>query len=252
MTALHTSTPAIGRPTNLMHDTHACANPAAATASTWSIEAVTPATLREASVFVNASRRILFPSLGYDTLLDDPKVLETSCVLVARDSSKIVAAIAYVPFNYRFPHLPWPMGRFFGADLESASTTGTSTSASPISSHQASAKSSTSSLKSSISPLSHPYTVVEVLRLFVLPEYRRHGLAATLFEALRDHAVASGVHFMYLHTHPFLPGAIRFWEKQDFDIISVDEEDEVWRTHHMQMMLERPPSAGQRRQSRAR
>lgn len=42
---------------------------------------------------------------------------------------------------------------------------------------------------------------------------------------------------MYLHTHPFLPGAIRFWEKQAFDIIGVDEEDEVWRTHHMHMVL---------------
>jgi hypothetical protein len=45
------------------------------------------------------------------------------------------------------------------------------------------------------------------------------------------------VQYMYLHTHPFLPGAIRFWEKQGFGIICIDEEDEVWRTHHMQMML---------------
>lgn len=43
---------------------------------------------------------------------------------------------------------------------------------------------------------------------------------------------------MYLHTHPFLPGAIRFWQKQGFDVVCVDEQDEVWRTHHMQMILD--------------
>lgn len=234
-----------------MHDTHACANPTAATVPTWKIEAVTPATLKEASVFVNASRRILFPSLGYDTLLNDPQVLQTSCVLVARDrSDAIVAAIAYVPFNHRFPHLPWPIGRFPEEDRESRSTTGSSTPAS-ASSRQVSANSSTSSLKFSTPRSAHPYKIVEVLRLFVLPEYRRHGLAASLFKALKDHAMASGVHFMYLHTHPFLPGAVRFWEKQGFHIVRVDEEDEIWRTHHMQIMLEPPRSANRRQQSRA-
>jgi GNAT superfamily N-acetyltransferase len=225
-----------------MHDTHACANSTVATASTWKIEAVTPATLKEASIFVNASRRSLFPSLGYDTLLDDPRVLETSCVLVARDhSNAIVAAIAYVSFNYRFPHLPWPIGRFPKDDRGSRSTTGSNYPAS-----------STPSLKYPTLPLAYPYKIVEVLRLFVLPQYRRHGLAASLFQALKDHAIASGVHFMYLHTHPFLPGAIRFWEKQGFNVVRVDEEDKVWQTHHMQMMLEAPPSASRRPQCRAK
>ena len=240
MAALHTTTPAAGPPTNLMHDIHACANPTVATASTWRIEAVMLATLKEASLFVNASRRILFPSLGCDTVLDDPRVLETGYVLVARDHSNvIVAAIAYVPFNYRFPHLPWPIGRLPEDDR------------SLTSSHQTSAKSSTSSLNSSIHPLVHPYKIVEVIRLFVLPEYRRHGLAASLFKALKDHAIASGVNFIYLHTHPFLPGAIHFWKLQGFDVICVDEEDEVWQTHHMRMMLEPATSARRRQQCRA-
>lgn len=235
-----------------MHDIPACANPTVATAPTWNIEAVTLATLKEASIFVNASRRILFPSLGHDTLWDDPSVLETSRVLIARDKSNaIVAAIAYVPFNYRFPHLPWPTGSVPEADHENASTPGTGTLASSTSSYQASAESSTSPLNSSIPPLAHPYKIVEVVRLFVLPEYRRYGLAASLFRALRNHATVSGVHYMYLHTHPFLPGAIRFWEKQGFHLTRVDEEDEVWQSHHMQMKLEPPPSASRRQQSRA-
>jgi GNAT superfamily N-acetyltransferase len=54
---------------------------------------------------------------------------------------------------------------------------------------------------------------VEVVRLFVVPEYRRHGLAR---RCLRRCAAAqrAGVEWLYLHTHPFLPGAIRFWEGQ--------------------------------------
>lgn len=73
---------------------------------------------------------------------------------------------------------------------------------------------------------------VEVVRLFVAPEYRRHGLAGALFAALREKAREAGVEWLYLHTHPFLPGAIGFWEGQGFGIVDV-EEDPVWRTTHM-------------------
>ncbi|BDM23582.1 MULTISPECIES: GNAT family N-acetyltransferase [Pseudomonas] len=82
----------------------------------------------------------------------------------------------------------------------------------------------------------HDKRVVEVVRLFVLPEYRRHGLAAALFAALREHARAAAVECLYLHTHPFLPGAIRFWERQGFSLIDV-EDDPVWRTTHMEHWL---------------
>lgn len=77
---------------------------------------------------------------------------------------------------------------------------------------------------------------VEVVRLFVVPEYRRHGLARELFAALRAAAQRAGVEWLYLHTHPFLPGAIRFWEGQGFAIVDV-EEDPVWRTTHMQRVV---------------
>lgn len=82
----------------------------------------------------------------------------------------------------------------------------------------------------------HTCRTVEIVRLFVAPGYRRHGLAAALFAALREHALQAGVERLYLHTHPFLPGAIRFWERQGFAIVDV-ENDPVWQTTHMQCAL---------------
>ncbi|MDH0757940.1 GNAT family N-acetyltransferase [Pseudomonas juntendi] len=78
--------------------------------------------------------------------------------------------------------------------------------------------------------------VVEVVRLFVLPAYRRRGLAAALFGALRQQALQAGIGCLYLHTHPFLPGAITFWERQGFAVVDV-EPDPVWQTTHMQLRL---------------
>ncbi|MCF5723749.1 GNAT family N-acetyltransferase [Pseudomonas syringae] len=77
---------------------------------------------------------------------------------------------------------------------------------------------------------------VEVVRLFVLPAFRRFGLAGQLYRALEALAQADGVEVMYLHTHPFLPGAIDFWVRQGFDVVDV-EADPVWQTTHMQRLL---------------
>ncbi|WP_439864634.1 GNAT family N-acetyltransferase [Pseudomonas antarctica] len=76
----------------------------------------------------------------------------------------------------------------------------------------------------------------EVVRLFVLPALRRFGLAGELYRALEGMARADGVEVMYLHTHPFLPGAIDFWVRQGFDITDI-EADPVWQTTHMQRVL---------------
>lgn len=78
--------------------------------------------------------------------------------------------------------------------------------------------------------------VVEVVRLFVLPAYRRFGLAGELYRRLQAMAQAEGVQVIYLHTHPFLPGAIDFWRRQGFEVIDV-EADPVWQTTHMQRRL---------------
>jgi GNAT superfamily N-acetyltransferase len=75
--------------------------------------------------------------------------------------------------------------------------------------------------------------VVEVVRLFVLPGFRRSGLASQLYGALKALAMQAGVEVIYLHTHPFLPGAIDFWRKRDFQVIAVDA-DPQWQTTHME------------------
>ncbi|MHA4979820.1 GNAT family N-acetyltransferase [Pseudomonas extremorientalis] len=77
---------------------------------------------------------------------------------------------------------------------------------------------------------------VEVVRLFVVPGFRRFGLARQLYRALEALAQADGVEVMYLHTHRFLPGAIEFWVRQGFEVVDV-EADPVWRTTHMQRSL---------------
>ena len=79
--------------------------------------------------------------------------------------------------------------------------------------------------------------VVEVVRLFVLPEFRRSGLASELYQTLRSSAERAGVDVIYLHTHPFLPGAINFWLKRGFEVIAVDA-DPVWQTTHMDCRIQ--------------
>jgi GNAT superfamily N-acetyltransferase len=77
---------------------------------------------------------------------------------------------------------------------------------------------------------------VEVVRLFVRPAFRRFGLAGELYRALETKARADGVEVVYLHTHPFLAGAIDFWLRQGFEIVDI-EADPVWRTTHMHRSL---------------
>ncbi|KAL4731791.1 hypothetical protein ACLX1H_000782 [Fusarium chlamydosporum] len=79
--------------------------------------------------------------------------------------------------------------------------------------------------------------VVEVVRLYVQPEWRRAGLASKLFDRLLETARLANVKQLYLHTHPFLPNAIGFWERNGFMIMSV-EDDPVWQTTHMSRLLE--------------
>ncbi|KAF6807431.1 acetyltransferase [Colletotrichum plurivorum] len=74
--------------------------------------------------------------------------------------------------------------------------------------------------------------VVEVVRLYVDPAWRRAGLASSLVSALEQMAQQAKVKQLYLHTHPFLPGAVCFWERQGFHVLEV-EDDPVWQTTHM-------------------
>lgn len=78
---------------------------------------------------------------------------------------------------------------------------------------------------------------VEVVRLFVSPSCRGAGVAKALYAALLAQALRAGVGTLYLHTHPFLPGAIAFWQKQGFEVLDI-ESDPVWQTTHMRLDLE--------------
>jgi GNAT superfamily N-acetyltransferase len=78
--------------------------------------------------------------------------------------------------------------------------------------------------------------VVEVVRLFVQPELRGRGIATSLINALVERARNDGVRIMYLHTHPFLPGAQYLWQKEGWRVV-VREEEEPWFTIHMRRDL---------------
>lgn len=78
--------------------------------------------------------------------------------------------------------------------------------------------------------------VVEVVKLYVDPKWRRTGLATRIFAVLEEEAWRAGIRHLYLHTHPFLPGSVRFWKRQGFRVLCVDE-DPIWRTTHMSKAL---------------
>lgn len=78
--------------------------------------------------------------------------------------------------------------------------------------------------------------VVEVVRLYVAPECRRQGIAYALFAALKEQTMAQGIDVLYLHTHPFLPGALEFWQRHGFAVICRDADPE-WQTIHMECAL---------------
>lgn len=73
--------------------------------------------------------------------------------------------------------------------------------------------------------------VVEVVRLFVSPYQRGKGSAKRLIEALVDEAREENVRVMYLHTHPFLPGAERLWTKMGWEVLVKDHDS--WECIHM-------------------
>lgn len=62
----------------------------------------------------------------------------------------------------------------------------------------------------------HNQRSTEVVKLFVDPAWRRQGLASRLVQKLHAIAASRNIETLYLHTHPFLPGAKPFWEQQGF------------------------------------
>lgn len=84
--------------------------------------------------------------------------------------------------------------------------------------------------------LNLPSNTVEVVKLFVLPEYRRKGIATQLCNMLFSHAKNRAITTLYLHTHPFLPAAEEFWTLQGFEVIQREWID-TYDTIHMSKSL---------------
>lgn len=84
--------------------------------------------------------------------------------------------------------------------------------------------------------LNLPSNTVEVVKLFVLPVYRRKGIATKLCDMLFSHAKNNRITSLYLHTHPFLPAAEEFWTLQGFKVIKQEWID-TYDTIHMSKFL---------------
>ncbi|VUC30469.1 unnamed protein product [Clonostachys rosea] len=163
---------------------------------------ISPATTDQIPAIVNfvmAGRAKMFPMLDpripladlvnfEQTYLDNPD----GFFLTAYADGQLVATIAYLAYDHRFPHLN--LG---------------------------------------------PERIVEVVRLYVSPLWRRGGLASMLFSQLAQQAQNADIERFYLHTHPFLPGAVQFWERQGFTLLDI-EKDPVWRTTHMTRLCKIP------------
>lgn len=79
------------------------------------------------------------------------------------------------------------------------------------------------------------YNVVktaEIVRCYIDSNCRRAGIGTALFKQATSFSRAAGYETLYLHTHPFLPGAIPFWKAQGF-VERCADADPVWNTLHM-------------------
>lgn len=78
---------------------------------------------------------------------------------------------------------------------------------------------------------------VEVVKLYVDSHLRKKGLGTQLFRTLKEQACRKGTEIMYLHTHPFLKGAVEFWIKHGFSQVCQDTNP-VYQTIHMEYFLQ--------------
>lgn len=78
----------------------------------------------------------------------------------------------------------------------------------------------------------------EIVKCYMDPNYRRLGIGTALVEKATSFSLEAGYQTLYLHTHPFLPGAIPFWKAQGFKD-RLAEDDPVWKTLHMDKKLSR-------------
>jgi GNAT superfamily N-acetyltransferase len=71
----------------------------------------------------------------------------------------------------------------------------------------------------------------EIVKCYGDSKYRRLGIGTVLSNIVTS--VSRDVYdTLYLHTHPFLPGAIPFWKSQGYKEV-LAEKDPTWQTLHM-------------------
>jgi GNAT superfamily N-acetyltransferase len=61
--------------------------------------------------------------------------------------------------------------------------------------------------------------IVEIKRMYVHPDHRRHGLASTVLTQLERWAKELGFEYALLETGEFLPGTVAFYKKCGYSII---------------------------------
>jgi len=76
----------------------------------------------------------------------------------------------------------------------------------------------------------------EVGRCYIAKHLRRQGIGTRLFQIIAAFCQKQGYHIMYLHTHRFFPGGLKFWENQGFTI-TVDEEGAAQIIHMERVLL---------------
>lgn len=59
----------------------------------------------------------------------------------------------------------------------------------------------------------------EIKRMYVRPEFRRHGVACAIIAALEEHAAAAGCARYVLETGSDMPGALAFYKLQGYRIV---------------------------------
>lgn len=80
------------------------------------------------------------------------------------------------------------------------------------------------------------FKVAEIVKLYVDSSNRRQKVGHQLVNCLVNEALLLNYKILYLHTHPFLTGAVEFWEKNSFKIERKDIEQDL-PTIHMKRLI---------------
>lgn len=80
-------------------------------------------------------------------------------------------------------------------------------------------------------------SAAEIVKCYVDPAYRRYGIGSLLVKELERVVREMPYTTLYLHTHRFLPGAVDFWQRQGFTLVT--EEHNEWQIVHMDKQAEK-------------